>query len=135
MEFASEMVLKSTIQNLKITEVPTTLSCDGRSRQPHLRSWRDGWRHLRLLLICAPSWLFLVPGLLLFSLGIILTISILPRPLFIWGYGLDIHTLLYANALVVIGIQSIYFFTCKSLCYIQRIYTLRQFNNENKQTT
>ena len=110
MEFASEMVLKSTIQNLKITEVPTTLSCDGRSRQPHLRSWRDGWRHLRLLLICAPSWLFLVPGLLLFSLGIILTISILPRPLFIWGYGLDIHTLLYANALVVIGIQSIYFF-------------------------
>jgi glycosyltransferase involved in cell wall biosynthesis len=110
MEFASEMVLKSTLQNLKICEVPTTLSPDGRSRPPHLRSWRDGWRHLRLLLICAPQWLFLLPGLLLFLLGIIMTLLILPKPVSIQGLFLDIHSLLYANAFIIIGIQSIYFY-------------------------
>ena len=69
MEFASEMVVKSTLAGLKITDVPTTLRPDGRSRPPHLRSWRDGWRHLRFLLLFSPRWLFLYPGLALFILG------------------------------------------------------------------
>ncbi len=67
MEFASEMVVKATIHGLRITEVPTTLSPDGRSRPPHLRSWRDGWRHLRFLLLFSPRWLFLYPGSAMFS--------------------------------------------------------------------
>src|SRR5205085_7401446 len=71
MEFASEMVVKSTIQELRITEVPTTLSKDGRSRPPHLRSWRDGWRHLRFLLILSPRWLFLYSGVVMLALGLI----------------------------------------------------------------
>ena len=85
MEFASEMVLKSTLHNLKICEVPTILSPDGRSRSPHLKSWSDGWRHLRLLLICAPQWLFLFPGLSLLLLGTIISFIVLPRPVPIRG--------------------------------------------------
>src|SRR5438477_6593351 len=69
MEFASEMVIKSTLKSLRITEVPITLHPDGRSRPPHLRPWRDGWRHLRFMLIYSPRWLFLVPGLLLALIG------------------------------------------------------------------
>ena len=69
MEFASEMVVKATLRQLRIAEVPTTLSPDGRSRPPHLRSWRDGWRHLRFLLLFSPSWLFLFPGATLFLIG------------------------------------------------------------------
>lgn len=75
MEFASEMVIKATLRQLKITEVPTTLAPDGRSRPPHLRPWRDGWRHLRLLLLFSPRWLFLYPGLFLFVMLIILSPS------------------------------------------------------------
>jgi hypothetical protein len=69
MEFASEMVIKATIMGLKVTEVPTTLSPDGRSRPPHLRSWRDGWLHLKLLLTFAPNWLFYYPGMALLAVG------------------------------------------------------------------
>ena len=72
MEFASEMVIKSTLKRLKISEVPVTLHPDGRSRPPHLKPWRDGWRHLRFMLLFSPRWLFLVPGILLSLLGIIL---------------------------------------------------------------
>ena len=122
MEFASEMVLKATLHGLKIVEVPTTLSPDGRSRPPHLRSWRDGWRHLRLLLICAPKWLFLLPGLLLLFLGCILTFLIFPKPFIIGGVGLDIHSLLYANALIIIGIQSIYFYLHSKLYAVYNNY-------------
>jgi glycosyltransferase involved in cell wall biosynthesis len=122
MEFASEMVLKATLHGLKIVEVPTTLSPDGRSRPPHLRSWRDGWRHLRLLLICAPKWLFLLPGLLLLFLGCILAALILPKPFIIRGVGLDIHSLLYANALIIIGIQSIYFYLHSKLYAVYNNY-------------
>jgi hypothetical protein len=77
MEFASEMVVKATLYDLCITEVPTILSPDGRSRPPHLRSWRDGWRHLRFLLLYSPRWLFLYPGLLLILAGLISTLILL----------------------------------------------------------
>ena len=70
MEFASEMVIKSTLKGLKISEVPITLHKDGRSRPPHLKPWRDGWRHLRFMLLFSPQWLFLAPGICLSALGI-----------------------------------------------------------------
>ena len=78
MEFASEMVVKATLQKLRISEVPTTLSPDGRSRPPHLRSWRDGWRHLRFLLLYSPRWLFFLPGIALLLCGLLTGVWLLP---------------------------------------------------------
>jgi glycosyltransferase involved in cell wall biosynthesis len=110
MEFASEMVVKATINNLKIDEVPTTLSKDGRSRPPHLRTWRDGWRHLRFLLIYSPRWLFLYPGLFLMLIGLILMLLIIPGPRGIFQHVyFDTNTLLYAGAFVIVGYQAISF--------------------------
>jgi hypothetical protein len=109
MEFASEMVVKATLQQLRVTEVPTTLSPDGRSRPPHLRSWRDGWRHLRFLLLYSPRWLFLLPGVLLMIMGMLVGIWLLPGPRVLSGVTLDIHTLLYAAFAVIIGFQAIVF--------------------------
>jgi glycosyltransferase involved in cell wall biosynthesis len=105
MEFASEMVVKATLQNIRITEVPTTLSPAGRSRPAHLRTWRDGWRHLRFMLLYSPRWLFLYPGGLLMFLGLVVGISLLAGPQFIF----DIHTLLYSATAVIIGFQAITF--------------------------
>jgi hypothetical protein len=109
MEFASEMVVKATMRGLRITEVPTTLSPDGRSRPPHLRSWRDGWRHLRFLLIFCPRWLFLYPGALLFTLGALALAALLPGPVRLGGITLDVHSLLYASGAVVMGFQAMQF--------------------------
>ncbi len=109
MEFASEMVVKATLHQTRITEVPTTLSPDGRSRPPHLRSWSDGWRHLRFLLLYSPRWLFFYPGLLLMMLGSIVGLWLLPGPQLIKGIGLDVHTLLYAALAVIVGFQSVIF--------------------------
>lgn len=110
MEFASEMVVKATIFNLKITEVATTLSPDGRSRPPHLRTWRDGWRHLRFLLIYSPRWLFLIPGVFLMLFGFILSILIIQKPFEIIGnINLDTNTLLYAGAFMIVGFQAFIF--------------------------
>lgn len=110
MEFASEMVVKATLSGLDVAEVPTTLSRDGRSRRPHLRSWRDGWRHLRFLLLYSPRWLFLYPGLILMALGILVTLYLLPGPVEIRpGVELDIHTMLVAAMCVIVGLQSISF--------------------------
>jgi len=109
MEFASEMVVKATIRELRIAEVPTTLSPDGRSRPPHLRSWRDGWRHLRFLLLFSPRWLFLYPGVAMLISGVLAMAWLLPHSRRIGGVTLDIHTLLYAALAVVTGIQSIQF--------------------------
>jgi glycosyltransferase involved in cell wall biosynthesis len=106
MEFASEMVVKATLHGLKIAEIPTTLSPAGRDRPPHLRSWRDGWRHLRFLLLYSPRWLFLYPGLLLMFAGVIVGLWLLPGPRRIGKVELDVHTLLYAAAAVLIGFQS-----------------------------
>ena len=109
MEFASEMVVKATVHQLRIAEVPATLSPDGRSRPPHLRSWRDGWRHLRFLLVFSPRGLFLYPGAVLFLLGLLANLWLLPASRTINGVGFDIHTLLYASVLMIIGVQSMLF--------------------------
>jgi glycosyltransferase involved in cell wall biosynthesis len=109
MEFASEMVVKATLAGLTVAEVPTTLSPDGRSRPPHLRTWRDGWRHLRFLLLYSPRWLFLYPGVLLMTLGLILGIALLPGPIEFGDRALDVTALLYAMAMVLIGFQAILF--------------------------
>jgi len=109
MEFASEMVVKATVQRLRVTEVPTTLSPDGRSRPPHLRSWRDGWRHLRFLLLFSPRWLFLYPGTALCLLGLAGMAWLLPHTRVLFGIAFDIHTLLYSALAIVVGFQSVLF--------------------------
>ncbi len=109
MEFASEMVVKATLHGLTIREVPTTLAVDGRSRPPHLRSWRDGWRHLRFLLLYSPRWLFLYPGLLLIGLGLLAWLWLLPAPRTVGGVTFDVHTLLYAAVAIVVGFQAVLF--------------------------
>lgn len=109
MEYASEMVVKSTLAGLRVSEVPTTLSKDGRSRPPHLRSWRDGWRHLRFLLIFSPNWLFLIPGLIALVLGIGGSLALLLGPARIGSVGLDIASQVYLAALATVGYQSILF--------------------------
>jgi glycosyltransferase involved in cell wall biosynthesis len=109
MEFASEMVVKASLLGLRIAEVPTTLSPDGRSRPPHLRTWRDGWRHLRFLLLYSPRWLFLYPGLFLIVLGLIGMLWLFPGMRQLYGINLDIHTFLYAAIAVLIGFQSVSF--------------------------
>ena len=106
MEFASEMVVKSALAGLRITEVPTTLSKDGRSRPPHLRTWHDGWRHLRFLFMYSPRWLFLYPGLLLMALGIVGIIALLPGQVQVGSVRLDVHTFVAACMVVLIGLQS-----------------------------
>jgi len=105
MEFASEMVVKAALAAWRIAEVPTTLSPDGRGRPSHLRSWRDGWRHLRLLLLFSPRWLFLYPGLAFLLVGVFLTAALYFAPLRIAGAGLDVHTMLYASAAALLGLQ------------------------------
>ena len=109
MEFASEMIVRASLERLRISEVPTTLSKDGRSRPPHLRSWRDGWRHLRFLLMYSPRWLFLYPGLVLVMAGLLVGGWLLPQPRQILGVVFDFHTLFYAGLAVVIGYQSVIF--------------------------
>lgn len=110
MEFASEMVVKASLAKYDIQEVPTTLKKDGRSRPPHLRSWHDGWRHLRFLLLFAPRWLFVYPGLVAFLLGAIAVAVLSFGGVEIAGIGFDVTTMVYASALCVIGYQSLLFF-------------------------
>jgi glycosyltransferase involved in cell wall biosynthesis len=109
MEFASEMVVKATLHNLSIGEVPTVLSPDGRSRPPHLRSWRDGWRHLRFLLLYSPRWLFFYPGALLMLAGLVIGLWLLPGERIVAGVHFDIHTLLFAALAIIIGFQAVNF--------------------------
>jgi len=92
-----------------VTEVPTTLSPDGRSRPPHLRSWRDGWRHLKLLLIHSPNWLFLYPGLALILIGIVLGASVIITQPSIFGASLSINSLLYSAVMVIVGFNLVLF--------------------------
>jgi len=109
MEFASELVVKSTLAGLTVGEVPTTLKKDGRSRPPHLRSWRDGWRHLRFLLIFSPKWLFLYPGIIAFVIGLLGSIALLFGPVEIGSVGFDVSSQLYLSALAVVGYQGVVF--------------------------
>lgn len=109
MEYASEMIVRAALHGLKIAEVPVTLSPDGRGRKPHLHPWRDGWRHLRFLLLYSPRWLYLYPGLAMIVLGIFIAALLLPGPVMIAGVGLDVHTLLVGAMSLLIGVQSITF--------------------------
>ena len=109
MEFASEMVIKATLKSLRITEVPITLHPDGRSRPPHLKPWRDGWRHLRFMLIYSPRWLFLMPGLGLAILGLVSGAALAVRPLQVGGIAFDTGTLAVASLFVIIGEQLVAF--------------------------
>jgi len=109
MEFASEMVVKASVYKLRITEIPTVLSPDGRSRPPHLRTWRDGWRHLRFLLLYSPRWLFLYPGAALMIWGLIIVVWLLPGTQKIGSISFDVHTLLYGAIAIIIGFQAVTF--------------------------
>jgi hypothetical protein len=109
MEFASEMVVRSALADYRMTEVPTTLSKDGRSRPPHLNTWRDGWRHLRFLLIYSPRWLFLYPGLVLLALGLAGVLVLFPGDVKLGASTLGINTFIAACMAVLIGVQSITF--------------------------
>jgi len=109
MEFASEMIVKAALAKQKISEVPTTLAKDGRSRPPHLNTWRDGWRHLRFLLLFSPRWLFFYPGLALLVIGLGLGAAVATGPLIIGGVSLDVDTLVACGACVDIGFQAVLF--------------------------
>jgi hypothetical protein len=106
MEFATEMIVKATLLRLQIAEVPTTLSPDGRSRPPHLRTWRDGWRTLRFFLLYSPRWLFWYPGLALMLVGTLLGLWLLPGPRTLGNVTFDVHTMVYAAAFVLLGFQA-----------------------------
>lgn len=106
MEFASELLVKFALAGHRITEVPTRLARDGRDRPPHLRSWRDGWRHLRFLLLFSPRWLFLYPGIGMTVIGALLMVRLSFGRLTVGGVALDTQSLLFAAAMVIVGIQA-----------------------------
>ncbi len=103
MEFASEMVIKANLIGMKITEVPTTLSKDGRSRPPHLRPWRDGWRHLRFMLLFSPRWLFVIPGSIILFFNLAMYVALFNGPIQMGEVNFDMHTLFFAEAGLVLG--------------------------------
>ncbi len=109
MEFASEMIVKAVLAGWTIGEVPTVLSPAGRSRPPHLRSWRDGWRHLRFLLMMSPRWLLFYPGAALIAVGAAVELMILRGTVIIHGVGFDVHTMLYAAGASILGLQLVLF--------------------------
>lgn len=115
MEFATEMIVKAALHKFKIAEVPITYHPDGRSRAPHLRTWRDGWRHLRFMLLLSPAWTFLYPGLLLIIFGLFGMALTIPGPFQIGSIGLDVHTLLVSGVGVIIGFQVLTFWVAARL--------------------
>jgi len=119
MEFASEMVIKSKLMGMKMTEVPTTLSPDGRSRPPHLLPYRDGWRHLRFMLLFSPNWLFLYPGMVAMLVGLAVGGLLLGQPIHINSIRLGLDTLVYCSTFVVVGFQAILFSLLSRMYAIQ----------------
>ena len=109
MEFASEMVIKATLKKFRIAEVPITLHKDGRSRPPHLKPWRDGWRHLRFMLLYSPRWLFLIPGFFLFVLGAGLAARLALGDFHAGGVAFTVGTLSVASMTVIVGFQLVAF--------------------------
>jgi glycosyltransferase involved in cell wall biosynthesis len=109
MEFACEMVIKATLHGLRITEVPITLYQDGRTRAPHLRTWRDGWRTLRFMLLFSPRWLFLWPGLIIFFLGTIGMLVMSGGPLVLGQIHAEKNSMLVSGMLMLVGYQAIFF--------------------------
>jgi len=120
MEFASEMVIKSKLMGLKMTEVPTVLHRDGRSRPPHLLPYRDGWRHLRFMLLFSPNWLFFYPGMLLMLIGLVVGGLLLSQSIRIYRIQLGLDTLVYCSTFVVAGFQAILF------SLLSRIYAIQE---------
>jgi glycosyltransferase involved in cell wall biosynthesis len=109
MEFASEMIIKAALLGLRVTEVPTVLRPDGRQRPSHLRPWRDGWRHLRFMLLFSPRWLFFYPGLALMAAGLVVGGMLLPGPLVVGRVHFDVNTLLFSAIALLIGFQAVAF--------------------------
>src|ERR1700716_2695553 len=109
MEFASEMVIKASLKGMRIAEGPVTLRPDGRSRPPHLRTWRDGWRHLRFMLLFSPRWLFLYPGVALFGISFVVGALLETGAKRVGPIEFDIHTLLLAGFGCLIGYQLVVF--------------------------
>jgi glycosyltransferase involved in cell wall biosynthesis len=120
MEFASEIVIKATVLGMRISEVPTTLSKDGRSRPPHLRPWRDGWRHLRFMLLFSPRWLFLIPGTVLFLGSLMAYLALLAGTVRIGSVSFDVHTMFLAQAGLIVG------FSTAVLGVVVRIFASRE---------
>jgi glycosyltransferase involved in cell wall biosynthesis len=116
MEFASEMVVRATLFDYRVTEVPTTLSRDKRTRAPHLNTWRDGWRHLRFLLAFSSRWLFLIPGLALLVLGFVVTVILAFGDVRVGNVAFGVHTMLFSALAVVVGFQLIQF------AYLSRLF-------------
>ena len=126
MEFASEMICKAVMSDLHIIETPIKLYPDGRDRAPHLRSWRDGWRHLRFLLIHSPNWLFIYPGLLLFVLGLVGSAGLMLGPISVGSLVLDVHSLVYFATALLLGIQML------SLGAYTKIFHQRLYSSKAK---
>jgi glycosyltransferase involved in cell wall biosynthesis len=120
MEFATEMIVKAELLGMKISEVPVKLYPDGRSRPPHLRTWRDGWRHLRFMLLYSPAWLFLYPGLILALFGLSVGSILIFTPIKIGTIELDINTLIYMGVFILTGAQSVFFYL------LSKIYAIRE---------
>jgi glycosyltransferase involved in cell wall biosynthesis len=119
MEFALEMVIKASLHQLRITEVPTTLSPDGRDRAPHLRRYSDGWRSLRFYLLMAPRWFFGIPGLILLVFGVVASAFLFIGPVRIESITFDYHTLLYSTAAILLGYQSLLLFAFAKLMAVE----------------
>ncbi|MBC8754312.1 glycosyltransferase family 2 protein [Kordia sp. YSTF-M3] len=119
MEFASEMIVKSKLNGLSIVQVPTILHPDGRTRPPHLNTWRDGWRHLRFLLLYSPRWLFLYPAFIMIIVGTILSTILIMNPLTFGGIVFDVHTLLYTASSVVVGFQFLAFYALTKIFAVE----------------
>ena len=127
MEFASEMVIKAAKAKLRITEIPITLHKDKRSRSPHLRTWRDGWRHLRFMLMYSPTWLFMIPGMLTLILGLATLVILFPGPRQIAGREIDVHTMVLGGLLTILGVQIL------STGLFARVYSYeRHFDRDDK---
>jgi len=127
MEFASEMIVKSSLSGYKISQVPVKLYRDGRSRPPHLRTWQDGWRHLRFLLLYSPKWLFFYPGISTIIVGLSITLILLPKPLTVGSVKFDVLTMLYSAIMVIIGVQILTFY------YMSKIFAVKMGLDNNKQ--
>jgi glycosyltransferase involved in cell wall biosynthesis len=119
MEFALEMIVKARMHRLRITEVPTTLSPDGRDRAPHLRRYRDGWRSLRFYLLMSPRWFFGIPGLILLVGGLLVSMALFPGPVSIGSVTFDYHTLLYSTSAIVLGYQSLLLYLFAKLVAVE----------------
>lgn len=129
MEYASEMIAKAGLQKMRIAEVPVSLHQDGRNRKPHLKTWRDGWKHLRLMLLLSPKWLLLAPAVLFLMTGLLLGSLLVFNYIRIFNLVLDIHTLYYASVFIMVGVQLLQFYVIARLYgSYMGLYPARRFS-------